>query len=75
MKIRAAAINKDGIIYVGYRHHNIINANVPGFFKNCIQGFVTDEDKFVDRAVAAEIAYKAKQISKRKKRLFSEDIY
>lgn len=39
-----------------------------------MQGFVTSEGRFVNRREAAEIAYIAKQITKRKKELFSEDI-
>jgi len=40
-----------------------------------IQGFVTSDDRFVDRKEAGEIAFKAGQIKKLTERLFSEDLY
>ena len=56
-KIVASAIKKDGVIYTGRRHHNIIQDNIPIVFKgdNCTQGFVTDTGRFLNRYEAAEL--------------------
>jgi hypothetical protein len=43
--------------------------------RNQIQGFLTNKNRFVGREEAMEIAFNAKQISKKKKELFSEDLY
>lgn len=80
MNIKQAAILYRGIIYTGKRHHNIITemVNVHGIeppISTLNQGFVTDEGKFVSRKEAAEIAFKAGQISKQRERLYSEDLY
>lgn len=40
-----------------------------------IQGFLTSDNLFVDRKVAAQIALEAKQISDPVEVLFSEDLY
>lgn len=40
-----------------------------------VQGFVTSDGRFVDRAEAAVIAFKAGQIDKPKDELFSEDLW
>lgn len=39
------------------------------------QGFLTNDNLFVNRIVASEIAYEAGQIKELKKRLYSEDLY
>lgn len=80
-------INCDcGLVLVGRRHHNIISnlklicglrtvscgADSVGEY---VQGFITNENRFVDRVEGAKIAYNAKQIKKRISSLFSEDLY
>lgn len=61
------------------RHCHLINAwadahqcRLP---KECEQGFVVSTGAFVDRAIAAELAYLAGQIDARKLTLFSEDLW
>lgn len=81
--IKCAAIRKNGIVYTGRRHHNIINRdNYPelpfGYFKNGEQGFVDDNGIFLTREEAAKHALECGQISKLKfsqTQLFSEDLY
>lgn len=72
-----AAILKDGIIYTGRRHHNIIWTNPKGFFYNCEQGFVTDTGEFVNRFDAGKIAIACGQIKALQwgNELYSEDLY
>jgi hypothetical protein len=77
--IKEAAILKDGIIYTGRRHHNIMWDNPKGMFKgeDAIQGFVTDDGKFVDRIEGAKIALESGQIKQLNwpPNLYSEDLY
>ena len=71
-----AAIRKNGKIYTGHRHHNILGDAKPfGSLKGGEQGFVTENYEFVNREVAAKIAFECGQIPRPKKILFSEDIY
>lgn len=75
-----SAILKEGKIYTGRRHHNIIQSNPPRFFvgNHSIQGFVDDKGNFLDREQAAKHALECKQIEKLKfssTDLFSEDLY
>ena len=77
-KIIAAAIRYKDKIYIGSRHANIItyigevlHERAGSDFAN--QGFVTTTGEYVSRERAAEIAYKAGQISKPLKQLHSED--
>ena len=71
-----SAIIKDGIVYTGKRHHNILGAAEPfGFLKDGKQGFVTDTGEFVTREEAARIAFDCGQIKEPKRILFSEDLY
>lgn len=39
------------------------------------QGFITDTGAFLDREAAAAHAYRCRQIAKRKRELFSEDVW
>lgn len=73
--ITQAAIKKDGQVYTGQRHHEIINSHASGFFRGAEQGFVTSDGCFVSREEAALIAYECGQIQQPKKKLFSEDLY
>ena len=70
-----AAIRKDGIIYTGKCHAEIINNQSRGFFRNCEQGFVDDKGEFFNRGDAAQIAFNCGQIRYPKTELFSEDIW
>ncbi|MDO8640472.1 MAG: hypothetical protein Q7R33_02920 [Nitrosarchaeum sp.] len=74
--IKEAAILKDGKVYTGRRHHNIIHEH-PFMFKceNSIQGFVTDDGKFLNREEAMLHAFNCGQIAEKKIRLYSEDLY
>lgn len=78
--IKAAAIMINGKIYTDDRHFRIIpvalkdNPNI-GLITQEMQGFVTDDGKFVDREEAAKIAYECGQIKEPKNTLFSEDIF
>jgi hypothetical protein len=73
-----AAIRKDGIIYIGKRHYNILGTVLPfGYLRDGNQGFVTDTGEFVDRIEAARIAIECGQIKELKwpPNLYSEDLY
>jgi hypothetical protein len=70
---------KSGFVICGRRHHNcfatysiVKGAKLDALNK---QGFLTDNDNFVDRNEAAKIAFENGQISKQKLTLFSEDLY
>lgn len=70
-----AAIKKDNIIYTGKRHAWIMWENPYQFKGNDnIQGFITNTGEFVDRKIAAQIAYQCGQIDQEQKELYSEDI-
>lgn len=76
-----------GFVVAGRRHHNcfittfILNGedqtqeNVRNESWKIVEGFLTSDDRFVNRKQAAEIAYNAKQTLKLKEILFSEDLY
>lgn len=69
-----------GFVVCGRRHHNIfaVLGQVYGqHLKNIqeIQGFLTSDDRFVDRIEAADIAFAAGQIPELISRLHSEDLY
>ena len=75
-----------GIVLCGWRHGNIIaqmqatmglrtvvhGQNSAGEYE---QGFLTNDNRFVERAEAAEIAFKSRQIKVEKMYLFSEDVW
>jgi len=74
--IAGAAIRKDGKVYTGRRHSDIIRDNIEaevGFGGE--QGFVTDSGEFVSRMDAAKIAFECGQIRHHKHQLYSEDLY
>ncbi len=80
MKIVAAAINEQGKVWTGRRHHQIILAIVVarGPSKGAVygeQGFLVDDGRFVSREEAAKIAFEAGQIPAQVHQLFSEDIF
>jgi len=71
---------KKGLVITGRRHHNIFNTlaalNVNRLnLGKPIQGFITNDNYFVNRKKAAEIAYNSNQIYNKVKYLLSEDIY
>jgi hypothetical protein len=85
MRLLPKNCNK-GIVLCGWRHANIIaqmeatmglrtvinGKNSVGEYE---QGFLTNDNRFVDRAEAAEIAFKSGQIKIEKTYLFSEDVW
>jgi len=76
--IVSSAIEKDGIIYTGRRHHNILNeANPKGSLRGGIQGFMLDDGRFVDRIEGAKIALECGQIEELQwpPNLYSEDLW
>lgn len=76
-----------GFVVCGQRHHNcfytvsiLLEKNEKEFHKledKCIQGFLTNTNRFVDRKEGARIAYDAGQISTlgEDQSLYSEDLY
>jgi hypothetical protein len=73
-------VNK-GVVFCGWRHSNCIyqKVAVTGLKDSesgeNVQGFLTSDNRFVDREEGAVIAFNAGQIKEQKKRLFSEDLY
>lgn len=73
-----------GIVFSGYRHHNVIaqicamtNKRMCdiGYYQ---QGFLTSQNRFLNRCDAAELALNVEQIDSLKfsrSELFSEDLY
>ena len=79
---------KIGYVWCGRRHHNIINlrGELLGLpTHEDVQGFITSEDRFVDREEGFDIAEKAGQLpeylvkirrfNNQQPKLFSEDLY
>jgi hypothetical protein len=80
MRIKEAAILRDGQVWTGRRHHEVIRKIVETFGPSVApvqgeQGFVTECGKFIGRLDAARVAFEAGQIPFLKKELFSEDLY
>ncbi len=75
--IVAAAILVDGEVHTGKRHCDIFKmAPTFGGWKHGIQGFVTDDDKFVSRKAARSIAIRSGQITETiSAELTSEDLW
>ena len=86
--IKEAAIQRksDGKVWTGRRHGNVISLIVaetgirPVGRSDFIQGFVTDDGKFVDRIEAFKIAVACNQLLDKTDpwgppTLFSEDLY
>lgn len=67
------------IIMTGKRHSDIFlemkHFDIRYDKNTAIQGFLTNNDQFVDRSEAAGIAWDAGQIDKEVDMLFSEDIW
>lgn len=72
-----------GVVLCGYRHHQIFQqaALLRGVDRHTekVQGFLTDQGRFVDRFEAFRLAEAAGQLEGRKVQtkgtLFSEDLY
>ena len=72
-----------GMVFCGHRHIQCMRSmtSITGIWarKDLIgeyeQGFLTSENRFVDRAEAAKIALNAKQILSPTTVLYSEDLY
>ncbi len=68
-----------GYVICGRRHHNCIQLSVilghTPVKQNSVQGFVTSDDLFLNRADAARFAYEHGQITIPTKTLFSEDLW
>ncbi len=80
--IKKAAIFKDGKVWTGRRHSDIIHKMIQGGEPTPIKGrrgFVTNNGHFVDRIEAFEIAIECGQIKEpgpnRIRMLLSEDLY
>jgi hypothetical protein len=86
--IKEAAIQRksDGRIWTGRRHGNVIHQIISDGHAETIkhsefiQGFITDDGKFVDRHEAFKIAVECKQLLNPKNpwaspTLMSEDLY
>lgn len=81
---------ESGIVICGRRHHNCYTTISQTYLPNSeitlrkealsekypiVEGFITDGDMFVDRKIAAEIAFKAGQVPELLDKLISEDLY
>jgi hypothetical protein len=73
-----------GIVFCGHRHPHCLHQQIAMTGKKqhevgeYIQGFLTSENRFVDREEAAKIALVANQIDRlnySNKSLYSEDLY
>lgn len=78
--IMHAAIKKNNIVYIGYRHNRCFRTMAEcGVDKlDAIQGFINDKGEFLDRYEAAKEAIACGQIEKLKwpgEKLYSEDLY
>ena len=69
-----------GFVVAGRKHHNCFSTlkacgNKSGTSMLSIQGFLTNEDRFVPRELAATIAFDAGQLNKPVNVLFSEHLW
>jgi len=77
--LHAAVISQTGMIFLGKSHsccmRQCVNVDLTPMGMAKAQGFFTNKGRFVDRETAAVIAFKAKQTTKKKDILFSEDLW
>lgn len=78
--IVSSAMRKNGIIYTGFRHNDILNYAKPfGFLRDAESGFITDKGIFVNRKEALIIAKENNQIIRRcggdETELYSENLW
>ena len=69
-----------GFVLSGYRHSDIMRQakeelKIDSKGENVIQGFLTNDNLFVNRTQAMAIAHIAKQTDNKRKILLSEDLY
>ena len=72
-----------GFVVAGRRHHNVFLTVADILkkdykehtFDDGVQGFLTSDDRFVDRKEGGQIAFDAGQTAKLTECLFSEDLY
>ena len=75
-----------GFVVAGRRHHNVFltafelngGKKIEGLNEineRAVQGFLTSDDRFVDRKEGGQIAFDAGQTAKLTECLFSEDLY
>lgn len=73
-----------GLVVCGRRHHNcyltIVSIKGPLIlddkkYINNVEGFLTSDDRFLDRKEAGKLAFEIGQIKKFTDCLFSEDLY
>jgi len=70
-----------GLVVAGRRHHNCyltaFELGEQSTYEKLdnIQGFITSDDRFLDRAEAGKLAFESRQIEKLSPCLFSEDLY
>ena len=76
-RIVEAAIQQNGQVYTGHKHYMIMQKiyKETGEMITGVEGFVTSTGRFVTRAEAARIAFKAGQIKLPKTELNSDDLY
>ena len=76
-KIIASALRKDNRIYTGKTHADCFIQEPLGVLRNAEQGFLTDNNVFVNRVMALKIAKHYKQIKHKHtpyNQLLSEDL-
>ena len=72
------SIKKNNMLYIGANHAECLKKAPKGMLKNAEQGFLTDNQIFVDRKLALKIAKHYKQIIKKHppyNELMSEDMF
>lgn len=73
--VKAAVRDKNGGIYTGRRHLQILKLVPPELVKDSEEGFLTDKGVFVDREEAAIIAFLCGQIREELNELQSIDLW
>lgn len=76
-KIRSSAVRKSGVVYIGKTHTDCLIQKPLGVLKNAEQGFITENNIFVNRKLALKIAKHYKQIKYKHPpydQLMSEDL-
>jgi len=79
-RLVAAAIRREGVVFTGAHHHQIIRYMARTLDIDVVngeQGFVTSANRFVTRVQAASIAIAAGQVKREKVgvALFSEQLW
>jgi hypothetical protein len=83
VRIVAAAIKRDGVVFTGVRHGHIIRDMVDvGFLTDmnkpvtyAEQGFIDSRGNYWQRDDAWQVAFEAGQIEKEHSTLYSEDLW